>query len=142
MGMLVVEPAGDEDILGVMRLAGNALAADPSTWHLHHPCCMVAKDVTTGRLAGFALADHEACEGHLLALAVDGGRRGEGIGGRLLERVRYQMQREGALRMHLDVRAGDLAAQDFYRRHGFHAEGLQQRVYPDGEDAVHFARPL
>ncbi|MGB1586954.1 MAG: GNAT family N-acetyltransferase [Thermoplasmatota archaeon] len=140
--MLVVEPAGDEDMLGVMRLAGDALQTDPSTWQLHRPCCMIAKDVATGRLAGFALADRDACEGHLLALAVDGGQRGLGIGGRLLERVRYQMQREGALRMHLDVRAHDVVTQDFYRRHGFHAEGLQQRAYPDGEDAVHFARPL
>ena len=46
------------------------------------------------------------------------------------------------MRMHLDVRADDAAAQAFYVRQGFHPEGLERHAYPDGEDAVHYARPL
>lgn len=141
--MLVVEPAQGQDVVNVVRLASDALRMDPTRTDLGRPTCMVAKDVASGRIMGFALADRqEACDSHLLALAVDKDHRGEGIGGQLLERVRYQMRLEGALRMHLDVRADDPAAQAFYVRHGFQPDGLQRHAYPDGEDAVHYTRPL
>lgn len=141
--MLVVEPARDSDVVNVVRLAGSALGVDPSTWHMQAPCCMVARDVDHNRIVGFALADRDApCEGHLLALAVDSERRGQGLGGALLERVRHQMRTEGALRLSLDVRADNQDAMAFYRRHGFAPEGLQPDAYPDGEGAVHLSRPL
>jgi ribosomal protein S18 acetylase RimI-like enzyme len=141
--MLVVEPARDEDVISVAKLAGRALDIDPSTWEMHDPCCMVARNVKNDEIVGFALADRDApCEGHLLALAVDRNHRNGGLGGNLLERIRYQMQREGAMRMVLEVRANDLATQRFYTRHGFHPEGLERHAYGDGEDAVTFAQPL
>ena len=141
--MLVVEPVQEDQVADVVRLAGNALRLDPTRAEMNQPCCMVAREVATGRIMGFALADRQAaCESHLLALAVDGHHRGEGIGSRLLERVRHQMRQEGAMRMVLDVRADDRAAQAFYVRHGFSPEGLHRQAYPDGEDAVQYARPL
>jgi ribosomal-protein-alanine N-acetyltransferase len=108
-----------------------------------HACCMVARDVPTDRIVGFALARREQpCEGHIMALAVDSMHRGEGIGRALLGGVRHEMLREGAMRLSLEVRADNQRAQAFYVRNGFHPEGLESHAYDDGMDAVRFARAI
>lgn len=146
--MLVVEPVRDGDLDPVSWLAYRALQEQyDSEWLAHHArttqgTFLVARDVPTNRIVGFALADQEACEGHLLALAVDRQRRGEGIGSALLKNVRDHMARQGAFRLSLEVRADDQKAQVFYSRHGFAPLGLESHVYSDGSDAVKMARPL
>lgn len=146
--MLVVEPVRDADLDPVAWLAYRALQEqyDPG-WLAHHArtqkgTFLVARDVPTNRIVGFALADQDACEAHLLALAVDRQRRGEGIGSALLSNVRDQVARQGAFRLSLEVRADDPNAQVFYSRHGFAPAGLEEHVYSDGSDAVKMARPL
>jgi [ribosomal protein S18]-alanine N-acetyltransferase len=146
--MLVVEPVRDGDVDPVAWLAYRALQEqyDPD-WLAHHARAsqgtfLVARDIPTNRIVGFALADQQACEGHLLALAVDSQRRGEGIGSALLKNVRDHLARQGAYKMSLEVRADDPKAQVFYTRHGFFPEGLESHVYSDGSDAVKMARPL
>jgi ribosomal protein S18 acetylase RimI-like enzyme len=146
--MLVVEPMRNTDADPVARLASRALSEqyDP-LWLASHASdsttCLVARDVPTNRVVGFALAQtEEACEAHLLALAVDEQWRGAGIGSTLLSNVRAELARAGALKLNLEVRADDRGAQAFYTRHGFFPEGLESRVYRDGGDAVKMARPL
>ena len=146
--MLVVEPVRDGDVDPVAWLAYRSLQEqyDPD-WLAQHArssqgTFLVARDIPTNRIVGFALADQQACEGHLLALAVDAQRRGEGIGSALLKNVRDHLARQGAYRMSLEVRADDPKAQVFYTRHGFFPEGLESHVYSDGSDAVKMARPL
>lgn len=144
--MLVVEPMRNADADPVARLAARALTEsyDPG-WLAGQPegsTCLVARDVPTNRVVGFALAASESCEGHLLAIAVDRPFRGIGIGSALLRNVRQELARCGAMRLRLEVRAEDQATQDFYRRHGFSPEGLETHVYSDGGDAILMARPL
>lgn len=145
--MLVLEPMRQADLGGVAQLAADALSEsyDPA-WLAGQACrdgtCLVARDVHADRVVGFALAASQACEAHLLALAVDRGYRGIGIGSALLRGVRQQMARSGAYRLKLEVRAEDRGTQDFYARHGFAPEGLESHVYSDGGDAVRMARPL
>jgi ribosomal-protein-alanine N-acetyltransferase len=145
--MLVVEPMRNTDAAPVARLAASTLTEsyDPA-WLAEQGgrgrTCLVARDVPTNRVVGFALASRESCEGHLLAIAVDQGFRGAGIGSALLRNVRQEMVRSGAMRLKLEVRAEDRAAQQFYTRHGFAPEGLESHVYSDGGDAVRMARPL
>lgn len=145
--MLVVEPVRPEDVGQVARLALKSLEEryDPAWLAMHMGeagSFLVARDVPTNAVVGFAVADHRACEGHLLALAVDGARRGEGIGSALLSNVRDELARAGAFKLRLEVRADDGAAQSFYRRHGFFPDGLEQHVYSDGGDAIRMQRPL
>ena len=145
--MLVVEPMRNADAGSVARLAERALTEsyDPA-WlaeQAHNgSTCLVARDVPTDRVVGFALAANESCEGHLLAIAVDRQFRGAGIGSALLRNVRQEMTRAGAFKLKLEVRADDRATQEFYSRHGFAPEGLESHVYSDGGDAVRMARPL
>jgi ribosomal protein S18 acetylase RimI-like enzyme len=145
--MLVVEPMKSGDALPVAHLAARTLTEsyDPA-WLAEHAhggsTCLVARDVPTNKVVGFALAANESLEGHILAIAVDQGYRGAGIGSALLRNVRQEMARAGALRLKLEVRFEDRAAQEFYVRHGFAPEGLESHVYSDGGDAVRMAQPL
>lgn len=146
--VLAIEPVKAEDVDPVARLAFRALREQyDSGWlasHAHDVAgtFLVARDVPTNHIVGFALANRDACEAHLLALAVDREHRGEGIGSALLSNVRDEVARAGAFRLSLEVRADDPGAQAFYRRHGFWPEGLEARVYSDGGDAIKMARPL
>lgn len=143
--MMVVERAGPDDMGGVVDLASRDLHVDPNDMvgALEQSCCMVCRDVGSARIVGFALARREeACQGHLLALAVDSLHRGEGIGHALLGGIEAELRRTGAMRVQLEVRAGNDRAQAFYERHGYRPEGLESHAYADGEDAVRLARPI
>lgn len=144
--MLVVEPARNSDVGHVARLAARALAEQyDAEWLAQHAgrgTFLVARDVPSNQVVGFAVAEKDALEGHLLAIAVDADRRGEGIGSRLLKGVRRELTRAGAYRLDLEVRADDRRTQAFYSRHGFAPAGLDQGVYRDGCDAVRMERPL
>jgi ribosomal-protein-alanine N-acetyltransferase len=145
--MLIVEPMRNADAMSVARLAARSLseAYDPQ-WLTDQPgaprTCLVARDIHADRVVGFAVAAKDSCEGHLLAIAVDDQYRGNGIGSALLKNVRQELTRSGAMRLKLEVRAEDRAAQAFYTRHGFAPEGLESHVYSDGGDAVRMAQPL
>lgn len=146
--MLVVEPVRNADVDPVARLAVKTLREryDPA-WlaehaDLHGGTFLVARDVPTNQVVGFAVAQAAQAEGHLLALAVDVEAQGRGIGRALLSDVRERLRRQGALRMRLDVRWDDPSARQFYARQGFEPAGLKEGVYADGADALEMARFL
>lgn len=145
--MLVVEPARKEDLDRVSRLAARTLSEQyEPEWLAAHmgerSPFWVARDVRTNEVVGFALADREGLEGHLLAIGVDRANRQRGIGSALVKTVKSDLARAGAYRLVLEVRADDQATQAFYTRHGFAPEGLTEGVYRDGGDALTMVRPL
>lgn len=137
----------NQDAVQVARLAARTLSErfDPE-WLAEHMtdrnAFFVARDVPSNRVVGFAVAERQGLEGHLLALAVDRARQAQGIGSTLVKTVGRELARDGAYRMGLEVRADDAYAQAFYQRLGFSPEGLQEHVYRDGADAVRMGRPL
>ncbi|MEA3189438.1 MAG: [ribosomal protein S18]-alanine N-acetyltransferase [Thermoplasmata archaeon] len=145
--MLVVEPIRMADAGQVANLALRSLRERYDPAWLEHQMgkggpFLIARDIPTNAVVGFAVADQKECEGHLLALAVDRERRGEGIGSALLSNVRQELARAGAFKLRLEVRADDGAALAFYRRHGFYPDGLETHVYSDGGDAIRMQRSL
>lgn len=146
--MLIVEPVRNADVDPVARLALDSLQERYAPeWlaehaHVRHGTFLVARDVPTNTVVGFALAEKGDGEGHLLALAVDQQRRGQGIGRALLADVRERMRREGARALKLDVRWDDPAARQFYARAGFTPSGIHAGVYSDGSDALEMVKPL
>ena len=147
--MLVVEPVRNSDIDPVARLAVATLRERYSPeWLEDHArgvlrgTFLVARDVPTNQVVGFALAENDSAEGHLLALAVDRRRQGQGIGSALLDDVKQRMVRAGAMNLRLDVRWDDPVARRFYSRHGFAPQGLREGVYSDGSDALEMTKPL
>jgi ribosomal protein S18 acetylase RimI-like enzyme len=73
---------------------------------------------------------------HLLNVAVHQGRRGGGIGRRLVEAVIDEAREIRARTMFLEVRAGNVAARRLYRHLGFRDLGVRRGYYGPGQDAI------
>jgi len=143
--MLVIEPMRDFAELAKLAAAtrsspGSAFIATAAG--NDNRTILVAREVQSRDILGFAVAEKEDLDAHLLAIAVYRGRRRQGVGGALLRGVQDAMSCQGALSLDLDVRADDLRTQQFYTRFGFAPAGRYEHLYPDGTDAVHMQRPL
>lgn len=94
---------------------------------------------------GFALARTVYDEAELLLLAVAPQRRRTGLGAALLAAVADDARASGAVRLHLEMRAGNPAAA-LYERAGFVEVGRRRNYYrgADGRqlDAITLALPL
>ncbi len=76
-------------------------------------------------------------EGHIGTLAVAPDYRRKRIAERLLAKALLVAHAEGVRNAYLEVRRGNLAAQELYRRFGFEVVGARPRYYRDnGEDAL------
>ena len=76
-------------------------------------------------------------EAHIATIAVHPGFRRQGIGRALLRASMDAAYAEGARIYHLEVRAGNLAAQEMYADFGYEVVGRRPKYYQDnGEDAL------
>ena len=94
-----------------------------------------------GELAGLVLAFAAAGEAEILALCVAPEHQCKGIGRALLRRLAGHLAAEAIVRIHLEVRASNLAARQLYGRNGYAETGQRKGYYraPDGpgtENAV------
>lgn len=90
-----------------------------------------------GRIAGMIVLWMIVDEVHIATLATQEGLRRQGIAEKLLMHALECAGMEGARRAYLEVRAGNLAAQAMYRKHGFVEDGRRPRYYKDNhEDAI------
>jgi ribosomal-protein-alanine N-acetyltransferase len=105
----------------------------------------VARDSRSEALVGFALSRSVADESELLLLAVLPDEQRRGIGRALLDEFIEAARRDGASRVHLEVREGNPAIA-MYRGAGFAPVGRRRKYYhgADGRhfDALTFARDL
>ena len=88
-------------------------------------------------IAGFIVARVIAGELHVNNVAVRPEYKRLHLGLELLERTLMQAKQRGATVAHLEVRAGNQAAQGLYSRCGFKAVGRRKRYYRNPtEDAL------
>jgi ribosomal-protein-alanine N-acetyltransferase len=107
---------------------------NPAGW------CWVAEldDQVVGTLVLWLIMD----VAHIASIATHPDFRRQGIGRALLIHALAAAEEQGARSAHLEVRAGNLSAQDLYRRFGFAEIARMPRYYKDnGEDAVVMALP-
>ena len=93
-------------------------------------------------LAGYAggwIVDGQV---QILKVGVDPAMRRRGIARELLAHVAADARDLGASRCLLEVRAGNVGAQELYAALGFRSLGVRPRYYSDGEDAVIMEGPL
>jgi [ribosomal protein S18]-alanine N-acetyltransferase len=90
-------------------------------------------DLITGFLGLWMMVD----EAHIINIAVKNSHRGRGIGELLLIAgidLAYQLK---ALTVTLEVRAGNMTAQNLYTKYGFNKVGIRKGYYTDNkEDAI------
>ena len=93
-------------------------------------------------VVGFAGVWLMVDEAHITTFGVHPEWRRQGVGSRLLLRLLELSLELHATRMTLEVRVGNLPAQELYRRFGFAIAGTRPRYYTDdGEDAFVMSTP-
>ena len=97
--------------------------------------CWVAE--VDERIAGMIVAWLFVDEVHIATLATNPEFRRQGIAQKLLSHVLKLAMKEGAVSSFLEVREGNLAAQEMYRKFGYKESGRRPRYYKDNnEDAI------
>ena len=88
-------------------------------------------------VVGFAGIMYTGAEAHITNVGVDPRRRREHIATRMLLAVLDDAAERGVADITLEVRMGNNAAQELYRRFGFAPGGVRPQYYRDvGEDAL------
>jgi ribosomal-protein-alanine N-acetyltransferase len=106
----------------------------------HQSFCFAARE--DGRLLGYAIVWRIEDELHLANVAVAPEMKHRGVGTELLKAVLSTGRDLRCARIYLEVRASNIAAQEFYRKFGFFQTYLRRGYYPDKEDALIFEREL
>lgn len=90
-----------------------------------------------GQLAGYGGMWMIVDEAHVTNVAIAEQFHRQGWGERLLSEMQRIALDNGALRMTLEVRVSNVAAQKLYRKKGFERAGIRPGYYSDnGEDAL------
>lgn len=90
-----------------------------------------------GRVVGYAGMWKVLDEGHITNIAVHPAYRGKHIGRLLLENLMGMARESGISSMTLEVRRGNVVAQNLYTSCGFTTAGFRRGYYSDnGEDAL------
>jgi ribosomal-protein-alanine N-acetyltransferase len=101
---------------------------------LCHWLVLSDQDGSVAAYGGFWKAVDEA---HFTNLAVQAGRRGQGLGRRLLLALLDEARGLGCLRATLEVRPSNAAALALYQGQGFTVAAMRPHYYTDdGEDAL------
>ena len=89
-----------------------------------------------GKVAGYGGLMFAADEAHVTNIAIAPSLRRQGLGSHLLAELAREGVRRRCTAMTLEVRMGNSAAQDLYRKFGFVVAGVRRNYYPEtGEDA-------
>jgi ribosomal-protein-alanine N-acetyltransferase len=92
---------------------------------------------TDGRVVAMLVLWFVVDEAHIATIATHPDFRQRGIGESLMIEALKAVYLEGARRAFLEVRAGNLVAQDLYKKYGFSVDGIRLRYYKDNnEDAI------
>ena len=146
MSEVLVRPATVEDLPAILAIE-QASFTDPWTLGafrsmLGQSHVMAAVAELDGEVAGYSVAWAIGDEAELANLAVAPGRRGQGIGRRLLDALLRMVDGQGGANVFLEVRDSNEAAQALYRSRGFTAAGRRKGYYrKPTEDAVVMRRP-
>lgn len=87
-----------------------------------------------GEIVGYAGVWIILDEGHVTNIAVHPKHRRKGIGRQLMEQITAFAILRGAQRMTLEVRVGNLVAQDLYQKLGYEFSGIRKGYYQDNKE--------
>ena len=139
---VVIEPMRRRHLPAVMRIEHGA---HPRPWTIGIFSSELAQGDARyyavlradGKIAGYGGLMFVADEAHVTNIAIAPSLRRQGLGSRLLAHLAREGGRRHCVAMTLEVRMGNLAAQQMYRNFGFVGSGVRRNYYPEtGEDAL------
>ena len=94
------------------------------------------------QLVGFAIMDFFDQHSHLSLLAVRPGYQRQGVGRSLIDWLEASARTAGIFRVHLELRATNDGARQFYERLGYRENGIKAAYYGGCEDALRMSHDL
>lgn len=112
---------------------------DSITYEIENPLAkyVIAENLSTHEVIGYAGVWIVAGEGDITNIAVDPSYRKQGIASGLLAKLFQICKDNNCTDITLEVRASNIAAQNLYKKFNFKEEGTRKKYYSDnGEDAI------
>lgn len=112
---------------------------DSISYEIENPLAkyVIAQDLSTKEVLGFAGVWIIAGEGDITNIAVNPSYRKQGIASNLLSKLFELCIENDCKDITLEVRASNIPAQSLYKKFNFKEEGLRKKYYSDnGEDAI------
>lgn len=112
---------------------------DSISYEVENPLAkyVIAEDLSTKEVLGFAGVWIVAGEGDITNIAVNPDYRKQGIASSLLEKLFEVCKENDCTEITLEVRTSNIAAQNLYKKFNFKEEGIRKKYYSDnGEDAI------
>ena len=135
----------DVPVVHALDVASFSLPWPQSAYHFevtHNPDSLplvieVKDNQGNWRIAGVMVIWLILDEAHIGTIAIDAEYRRNGLARILLSEGLLISQTKGAVAAYLEVRRGNIGAQELYRQFGFTIEGVRPRYYKDNhEDAL------
>lgn len=147
---LVLSPATHTDAISIARMTGALIEYGlPRTWsaarishHIRRRDSVVLVCKSNEQIMGFAVMEFGDESAHLNLLAVSTLGRRRKIGTRLLEWLHETAITAGTFLVHLELRASNYTALQFYRSMGYREREIRPRYYSGREDAICMSRNL
>jgi len=145
-----IRPLTDKNLKEVLNLnlrcfrEGENYTRHTFDYLLNEPNCLSYRIVTADEnIVGFVFVMiGEDGAGHITTIGVAPEHRRRNLANRLLDRAEDALQTRGVNTVRLEVRAGNLAAQNLYRRRGYAVVQRLAQYYNNGEDGFLMVKPL
>ena len=112
---------------------------DSITYEIENPLAkyVIAEDLSTKEVIGYAGVWIVAGEGDITNIAVNPSYGKKGIASNLLIKLLEVCKEHNCTDITLEVRTSNIAAQNLYKKFNFKEEGIRKKYYSDnGEDAI------
>ena len=98
---------------------------------------VIAQDLSTDQIIGYAGVWIVAGEGDITNIAVNPSYRKQGIASNILKKLFEVCKENNCSDITLEVRVSNIPAQNLYKKFNFKEEGIRKKYYSDnGEDAM------
>jgi [ribosomal protein S18]-alanine N-acetyltransferase len=136
---VVIEPMRRRHLPAVMRIERRA---HPKPWSLSVFTSELAQGddryyvvlKVDGKVAGYGGLMFAADEAHVTNIVIAPAVRRQGLGSFLLAELAHESTRRQCAAMTLEVRMGNMAAQNLYRKFGFVVAGVRRNYYPETKE--------
>lgn len=142
----MIRPARAEDAFAIVELEREAFSSD--AWSL----AQVENELTVptrrvlvadaGGVQGYAAISVAGDVADLTRIVVSQPQRRSGVASELLAELQEAAAEAGAIRVLLEVAAGNVGAVAFYEAHGYSEIARRANYYANGDDALVLARAL